>query len=306
MSQLSSYSKVWAVTHMQAEAIFDGPVVVQEKVDGSQFSFGNLDGELHCRSKGQAIGFGGNQEGMFAKAVRTADLIFRTGTLPEGCCVRCETLDKPRHNSLQYGRVPTGNIVIYDITMRDGSEKYLPPEEVKKFADMWGLEVVPLYYQGILNKQQLYKYLDEWMKRESFLGASKIEGVVIKNYAKCDGFGKALIAKFVSDSFKEQNAENWKAQSHGSAIDRIIASYNNEAIWRKSVQHLRDEGALQNAPQDIGRLIGEIKKDFGMEHGEIIKKKIFHEYYPDIERAILRGFPEWYKKYLQESLNDPT
>jgi RNA ligase len=306
MAQISSYSKVWGITHTEADRLFDGEVVVQEKVDGSQFSFGNLGGELHCRSKGQQIGYGGNQEGMFAKAVKTADLIFRTGTLPDGMVVRCECLDKPRHNTLQYKRVPVGNIIIYDITYEDGSEKYIQPGEVKSFATMWGLEVVPTLYTGPLTKQELYRRLKEWMELESILGGTKIEGVVIKNYAKVDTtFCKMLCGKFVSEHFKEHNAENWKAQSHGSAIDQIIASFNNEAIWQKSVQHMRDEGQLVNAPQDIGRLIGEIKKDFNEEYGEMIKKKIFKEFYADIERGIMRGFPEWYKSKLQESLNEP-
>lgn len=305
--RLSSYSKVWAVTHMQAERVFDGEVVVQEKVDGSQFSFGNLDGELHCRSKGQAIGPGGNQEGMFGKGVHTASLIFRTGTIPKGLCVRCEYLEKPRHNTLSYTRVPTGNLVIYDITEQDGSEIYLPPERVHHYAVMWGLETVPLLHYGPLTRREFGEKLKTWMDRESFLGGSKIEGVVVKNYAKCDQFGKFLCAKFVSDQFKEQNHANWEAQSHGSAIDQLIASFNREAIWNKSIQHLRDEGQLLNAPQDIGRLIGEIKKDFHEEHGEMIKRKIFREFYSDVERGIMRGFPEWYKQKLQESLtNDET
>jgi hypothetical protein len=305
MAKLSSYSKVWPIYHQQAQELLKGPVVIQEKVDGSQFSFGNLEGELHCRSKGQAIGYGGNQEGMFAKAVNTASLIFRTGTLPEGMCVRCECLDKPRHNTLAYKRVPVGNIVIYDITKQDGSEIYLRPEEVRNYAVQWGLEVTPLFYYDTITEQRLKSLLPEWLQRESFLGDAKIEGIVVKNYAKCDGFGKFLVGKFVSDSFKEHNKENWEAQSHGSAIDQIIASFNKEAIWQKAVQHKRDDGVLVNAPQDIGMLIGEIKKDFHEEHGEMIKKKIFREFYADIERGIMRGFPEWYKERLLEQYGNP-
>lgn len=35
-----SYPKSLNVGHKLAEKLFDGPVVIQEKVDGSQFSFG--------------------------------------------------------------------------------------------------------------------------------------------------------------------------------------------------------------------------------------------------------------------------
>lgn len=304
MAQLHSYSKVWAFTHREAARLFDGPVVIQEKIDGSQFSFGNIDGALHCRSKGQAVGPGGNQEGMFNKAVRTAELIFSTGTVPEGMCVRCEYLEKPKHNTLSYGRVPVGNLVIFDITPEDGTEKYLSPEEVRNYAVMWGLEVAPLLHFGPIRVEDFKRSLKVWMDRESFLGGTKIEGVVVKNYSQCDTMGKSLCGKFVSDQFKEANGANWKGQSTGSAIEQIIASFNKEAIWNKAIQHKREEGVLTNSPQDIGMLIGEVKKDFGIEHGEAIKRKIFKEFYSDIERGVMNGFPEWYKKKLIEVVDE--
>lgn len=237
---------------------------------------------------------------MFARAIATAKRIFDFAGVPAGMSVRCECLDKPKHNTLAYARVPVGNIVIFDISLEDGSEKYISPAEVTDYASAWGLETVPLLWEGLITEGEFKRQLKTWMDRESFLGGSKIEGVVIKNYAYCDGMGKSLCGKFVSDAFKEHNAENWKAQSHGSAIDQIIASFNQEAIWNKAIQHKREEGSLTNSPKDIGMLIGEVKKDFHEEHGEAIKRRIFKEFYSDIERGIMHGFPEWYKKKLVE------
>lgn len=50
MIALNSYPKVYALGHPALAGLFDGPVIVQEKVDGSQFSFGLLGQELVCRS----------------------------------------------------------------------------------------------------------------------------------------------------------------------------------------------------------------------------------------------------------------
>jgi ATP-dependent RNA circularization protein (DNA/RNA ligase family) len=301
MAQLSSYSKVWALGHMQAQGLFDGPVVISEKLDGSQFSFGNLKGELHCRSKGTQIGYGGNQEGMFKKAVRTADLIFQTGTLPDGMVVRAECLDKPHHNTLSYNRVPVGNVAIWDITEREGSEMYLEPSKVQELAKMWGLEVCPTLFEGSTTASEVLKrYQEEWINRESFLGGPKIEGIVIKNYKRCDGFGKMLAAKIVSDDFKEQNTANWDAQKQGSIIDRIIQTFNKEAIWQKAIQHASEDGKLLGEAKDLGYLIGAVKKDFGVEHHDFIQKKLMKEFYADIERGVMRGFPEFYKRLLLE------
>ena len=42
-----SYGKIFNLGHKETEALFDGPVVVEEKIDGSQFSFGSINGELN-------------------------------------------------------------------------------------------------------------------------------------------------------------------------------------------------------------------------------------------------------------------
>jgi|SRR6267378_2122803 len=302
MSKISSYGKVWALGHQQALDVLDSPVVIQEKVDGSQFSFANISGELLCRSKGQQIEHDQTPGGMFAKAIKTAGLIMDTGTLPEGMVVRGECLEKPKHNTLQYSRVPIGNILIWDISEQDGSEVYLPPEEVRAIADRWGMESTPTYFEGVITGPELRAISKDLLRRTSILGGTTIEGIVIKNYKKCDTFGKMMAAKIVREEFKEQNSENWKAQSHGSAIEQIINSFQSEAIWRKAVQHSAEEGVLLNEPKDIGYLIGAIKRDFHDEHGEAIKKKIFKEFYADIERGIMKGFPEWYKAQLAEKV----
>jgi len=301
MAQLSSYSKVWALGHMQAQGLFDGPVVVQEKLDGSQFSWANLGGEFVCRSKGQEITHDGTPGGMFAKARNTALQLFEANAIPEGMLVRGECLNKPCHNTLAYNRVPTGNVAIWDISEQANSEIYLEPAKVQELAKMWGLEVCPTLFEGTTSASEVLKrYQEEWINRESFLGGPKIEGIVIKNYKRCDGFGKMLAAKIVSDDFKEQNTANWDAQKQGSIIDRIIQTFNKEAIWQKAIQHASEDGKLLGEAKDIGYLIGAVKKDFGVEHHDFIQKKLMKEFYADIERGVMRGFPEHYKRLLLE------
>ncbi len=194
--------------------------------------------------------------------------------------------------------MPVGNLVIWDISLQDGSEIYLPPERVTEYTIKWGLEVAPLFHYGPITLRELESKTKEWLGRESFLGNTNIEGFVIKNNKKVDGFGKRMAAKIVGDSFKEQNNENWKSQQTGSVIERIIASFRKEQIWEKAIQHAKEDGLLLNEPKDIGYLIGSVKKDFGIEHGEAIKKRIFKEFYSDIERGIMHGFPEFYKQRL--------
>jgi len=51
--RLNSYPKVYNLGHAAIVHLFDEPVTVEEKVDGSQFSFALIDGELSARSKGK-------------------------------------------------------------------------------------------------------------------------------------------------------------------------------------------------------------------------------------------------------------
>ncbi len=294
---ISGYSKVWALGHLQALDILDGPVVIQEKVDGSQFSFANAGGELLLRSKGAEIHA---PDGMFKRACETAERIFKTGTMPEGMVVRGECVDKPQHNTIRYARVPIGNIAIWDVSEKDGSEVYLPTEAVRGLSAVWGMECVPTYFEGVITGPELRALSQDLLKRESFLCGSPVEGIVIKNYKKCDSFGKMMCAKIVREEFKEQNGAIWEKQSHGSAIERIIESFQREAIWRKAVQHAAESGVLLNEPKDIGHLIGLIKRDFHEEHGDAIKKALVKAFYDNIERSIMHGFPEWYKAQLAE------
>lgn len=63
-----SYPKVYALGHKEIEHIFDSEVVAQEKVDGSQFSFGLIEGKLCVRSHNKEMDVDA-PEMLFQKAV---------------------------------------------------------------------------------------------------------------------------------------------------------------------------------------------------------------------------------------------
>ncbi|KKK80799.1 hypothetical protein LCGC14_2819850, partial [marine sediment metagenome] len=72
MHKLRSYGKVYNIGHAAVVELFDDEVTVEEKIDGSQFSFGvDAVGELACRSKGAVIDVDAPPK-LFAGAVETA------------------------------------------------------------------------------------------------------------------------------------------------------------------------------------------------------------------------------------------
>lgn len=301
MSDIHSYPSIYAIGHAAIKEIFSDSVVVQEKVDGSQFSFGlTLEGELVCRSKGKQLILDAPEK-MFIKAVESArQLAF---DIPRGWTFRGEYLSTPKHNTLAYSRTPAKNIILFDIDK--GNQEYLSPEEVSRVARELGLEAVPTFYEGKVTDFSSFQNL---LERESILGGCKIEGVVVKNYSRFTQEKKAMMGKYVSEAFKEKHASDWQGRNpkQRDMLEIIIQSYTTEARWQKAVQHLREAGKLEGSPRDIGLLIREVPADILKEDADEIREALFRFLWPQISRRVTNGLAEWYKKQLAESAFAPV
>lgn len=295
---LHSYPNVYQLGHKLVSNVLDGYVLVQEKIDGSQISFGidNL-GDLRIRSKNKEIDIE-HPDDMFRFAVEW--IVKNRSNLQAGWTYRGEYLQKPKHNTLAYSRVPNNHIIIFDIC--DGLESYLPYSRVKYEADFIGLEVVPLIAEGVFTEADILELKDEWLSRESILGGTKVEGVVIKNYNVFTAEKKVAMAKLVRDDFREQNATNWKAAkpSTEDVVQKLIDTYRTEARWQKAVQHLRDSGELQGEMKDIPLLMKEVSNDVVKECKDEILEQLFAYAWPKISKGITRGLPEWYKSQIDD------
>lgn len=299
MNSWHTYPKVYALGHAAiSELLLDG-VIVEEKVDGSQFSFGKFTGEdgvpfLRCRSRGAELNIL-IPDNMFKKGVENVQAIF--DQLHVGWTYRGEYMMKPKHNTLCYDRVPTNNIIIFDINI--GEEIYLPYYEKEKEATRLGFETVPLLHDGtVADISQFRSFLDNI----SILGGQKIEGVVVKNYSRFSRDGKAMIGKFVSEAFKEVHQSDWKDRNptNKDIIQILATKYTSKARWDKSIQHLREAGLLENSPRDIGSLIKAVPQDILEECATEIKEELFKFAWKEIARCVTRGLPEYYKEKLLE------
>lgn len=315
MSSWTSYPSIFNLGHRYIKDLLTVPVNVEEKVDGSQFSFGLVpsnkddlgnpvdviyterDGgpySLKIRSKG-AIMHIDAPEKMFQKAADTVKEL--ANELHLGWTYRGEFLAKPKHNSLMYDRVPAKNIILFDISVEDGG--FLSYEEKVAEAERLGLEVVPRLFSGKLETVDSFRtFLDTL----SVLGGQKIEGVVVKptNYDLYGQDKKVLMGKFVSEAFKEVHRKAWGESnpSKGDIINQLGKSLTTPARWNKAIQHLREAGKIDDSPRDIGMLIKEVQADIEKEEVEYIKEELFKFAWPQIRRMITSGLPEWYKELL--------
>ena len=292
MTQVSSYPKVYNLGKPELDKLFDGPVLVEEKVDGSQLSI-QLDGDvLKFRSKGATIN-PNEPNKMFKKAVEYAQSL----SLPQGFIFRGECLNGKQHNKILYDDVPPGNFIVFDIQDQNGV--YLDYDNMSKLASDFGLMSVPAYFFGEINSME---ELVGFMERKPILGGTRIEGIVIKNYAHLGVDGKPLFGKLVSDEFREtMNRGNKKPKDESDIATEIGLRFGTEARWEKAVQHLNDDGRLPGGAEDIGPLIKEVIKDVLEEESGEIKQVLFDFYAKQIKRELTRGIPGWYKMRMAES-----
>ena len=297
-SSWHSYPSIYNIGHRALADLFNHPVNVEEKVDGSQFSFGVFDTPegrvLRVRSKGAEM-IPDAPEKMFTKAVESVRE--RVDHLVPGWTYRGEYLRVPKHNTLIYNRTPVGHIILFDINTQE--EGYLSYEDKQDEAARLGLEVVPRLYTGTISTAADLRHL---LDHVSVLGGQKIEGIVVKpqDYNVYGRDKKVLMGKFVSEAFKEVHSHAWKEANPGpqDIINTIGGRLTTQARWAKAVQHLRERGTLTDSPQDIGTLMREIPEDIKREEEGQIKEWLFAWAWPHIRRQTTKGFPEWYKEEL--------
>lgn len=288
MKSLPSYSKILTLGSAYTENALVGEVIVQEKVDGSQFSFGiNEDRQLVMRSKGQQL-FLDNFAPMFDKCVQYVQNL-KLDVSPD-TYFYCEYLQRPKHNTLKYAREPQNNLILFDV-LTEG--RWLSLSELIVWSEKLKIDLIPELFSGAVNVDKIKTF----MQLDSFLGGEKIEGVVIKNYAT------QTFTKYVQESFKERNADEWKTKKSGGGMPEFIASFKSQARWEKATIHAKEKDELTVSPKDIGMLMKMVAQDVREEETENIKNHLFQYYIDEILRVSVRGFPEWYKNKLLENLN---
>jgi hypothetical protein len=279
------------VSHYKAD--IPEVVVVQEKLDGSQFSFGKTkDGELFAMSRNVKFNLDHPVDGNFAAAVAHVKEI--ADRIPNATTFRCEVLKSIKHNVLTYKRAPINNIALFDVELvEEGELIYADPRVIPDWACILDIEPIQLLFEGPSAELNV----NELMAKESQLGGA-MEGIVVK----CDREIKVSTRpsiKIVSDRFKEVKHGGMKnGATPTERLQALTESIRSEARWEKAIAHLRDDGKLTSSFKDIGPLIGEITADIRKEEEHMIKEELFKIFWPQMARKATDGFGEFYKQRL--------
>lgn len=269
---------------------------IQEKVDGSQFSF-TLDDELKFYNKKKEI----SKNVIFATTIDSITLLSSTVNLNPDYVYHGEAIRKQRHNVISYFRAPRHHFILFEIYSK--SHGYLKLDECQREAERLGLEMVQTLYQNkdpqITPVSKCLEIIDliEQNKIESCLGG-KIEGIVFKHlHAKKQSKIVATKLKLVTRQFKE----SVPGKLHGpSFIESIVSKYKTEARWRKSLQHVREYLPAESKNDDIRReFMIELKADFVKEHETEVKNLLWEHFIGEIISRISQGSENWLMDVLE-------
>lgn len=301
---MESYQKISQSYKPEVQDIWEGNIVVEEKVDGSQFRIEISEaGEIKCGS--HHVDDLNLVDNTFKKATDAAQEIFAGYKPTTDITIFCEYLGKEKQNAIAYGRTPKKHLVVFDVKMMG---QYFSRTSKEAWASNFeGLEVIPLLWSGNA-KDFTDEVKQQMLAKPSYLGHQagydRIEGIVVKNYDKfydVDKYpyleGHWLCTKIVNDSFKEKNkVEN---PSAGDKFFNLKESLRAEPRWRKAKQHLDERGEITNELSDLGKIIPEIKNDIIEEEKEVIKEQLWKLYGNELLAHSTKGVAEWYKEELQ-------
>jgi hypothetical protein len=291
---MNKFTKIFAYGHPAIRDILDGPYVeISEKIDGSQFRFYKDEDDLiHTYSKGSEI-FHSTTDNLFKPAVDYINEI--SDRINQGFYFYGETLYRPKHNTIKYDRIPKNHIALFGVyNVRE--ESYMDYEDMMFIADEFNIDIVPLIKHGRI------KTIEGLLDTESYLGGHKIEGFVVRDVHRAVNYKgiifPMMLAKYVSEEFKEKHIKGWKQKSGKSGWETFMEQYKTEARWQKGFQHLRDQGDLEFEPRDIGKLIKEVQRDITEECKEEILNFLWDQFGKNLLRYSIRGLPEWYKEKI--------
>lgn len=307
--QIPAFPKIFQLGDVRVGNIFeDGDdVEITEKMDGSQFSFGKIEGELQWRSKGVV----GNESGNFAAGAQWVREI--ANTLPDNTVWHGELIPERKTNTLAYSRIPDAGFMLFGVRSFDwdnGTETMGKYSDLVYWSSVLQCGVVPLLHSGPFKPTG--DTLIKMIKQESVLGGCDMEGIVVKNYNKGVEFNNKwyplMSGKYVSESFKEKHTANPEYMGQKAKILELGLMLKTEARWRKAVQKLKETGGdYTGTVKDIGPLMKILHTDVFEEETDWIKDRLFGMFSKDLKKIFQGGFAEWYKEsLLKENFGDDS
>lgn len=194
---IHSYGAVRHWNDLRMKYLLEEIVVIEEKLDGWQVSFGVMEDfegqrQLALRTKNTIQEHPDIWEPLQPLWDRLETI---QSLLKPGWTYRGEYLPERKMHKITYDRPASGLVVIWDIDR--GAEDYLQPRQKRDEAMRLGFDVVQPLAVGKFKPSDIPKLVPD----HSMLGG-RTEGVVIKNYRR-NYKNRMMKAKYVRPEFRD-------------------------------------------------------------------------------------------------------
>jgi hypothetical protein len=273
-NQFRTYDKVERLGKEEVEGILNGTVYVFEKIDGANVSlyWDEENGLVICSHNNIVYSdkFGGNFRGIVEYVKANPNIIQMCKDHPSwiyyGEWLVKHTIDYPTN---------VKNIIwFFDVYSRD-TNHYVHYETYTTALKIYGVNYANAL--AILENPTV-EDLKQYLKVNQFEGKPEQEGIVLKNYAFINKYGRTQWAKVVNEVFKEVKYE----PKDKEAIEiKLAERYVTEARVEKMMNKILDgesiDGKLTReglSEKDTSQLLGRVWNDVIQEEiWDILRKE---------------------------------
>jgi len=195
------YQHIERVGNDEVDGILVGRVHIQPKIDGANGQVG-INGNLYCASRNQVLSESTTNQG-FWNHVQDNAAIYLAYLQEHPTHILYGEWLVP-HSLKTYRASAWRKFYVFDV-YNTLTEKYLPYEDYAPALEACGIEVIPVL--AVVHNPTEEKLL-QYVQANTYLiedGKGCGEGIVLKNYAFANRYGRTTWAKLVRNEFKEEH-----------------------------------------------------------------------------------------------------
>ena len=253
---LKKYSKIKRLGSSEVENIFardEETIVVEEKLDGSNFRFWLEGGKLKFGSR-RVNGVGSEQ---WEKIIQYLRENINRENLKKDVIYIGEAMRKHTIN-YNFDKIP--KFIGYDVLEKKTGKPLNINESIELFHQI-NLEFVEILFEGKV-KEWFKEDIQQYLETSAYYDG-KPEGIVIKNYNRLNKYNRPLFAKKVTERFteKKSKSDNTNHKPSKKNTEYIIEKYVTKARVRKIINKLTLEEGEKLERSLMQKLIPHVSED---------------------------------------------
>lgn len=286
MKDYKKYQHIEKIGSDEVQGIEMGRCYIFPKIDGTnaQVWYCPQTRRLRCGSRNRELSLEKDNAGFMAWATQNERLINLSKHF-SGHRIYGEWLVP--HSLKTYRDDSWRDFYVFDV-WHEESDRYLPYETYQAGCEAAGVNYIPPL--RVINNPKIDN-INRCLDQNVFLiqdGEGVGEGVVVKNYAFANQFGRTVWAKVVTSSFKERHHKEMGApETNGTSYieEAIVWDFQTQDMMDKVMANIRSDTGFSS--RNIPQLLNTIFYDLVRECTWDFVKKYKH---PTIDFKVLKRF----------------